>query len=78
MPTLHSIGACRIRMYFADHGVPHVHIEHGDSKAKVVIETGEVLVGRLPRRDGPAALAWIAAHRVELLARWRVMQESDR
>jgi hypothetical protein len=44
----------------------------------VAIETGEVLAGRLPRRDGPAALAWIAAHRALLLARWRTFQERDR
>jgi hypothetical protein len=78
MPTLHRIGACLIRMYFEDHGVPHVHVEHGESKATVAIETGEIMAGRLPRRGGPAALAWIAAHRAELLAKWRVLQGSDR
>jgi hypothetical protein len=65
-------------MFFEDHGIPHVHVEHPDGKAVVAIESGEILAGRLPRRDGPAALAWIAAHRAELLARWRALQERDR
>lgn len=40
-----------ITMYFDDHGPPHFHARAAGHSAKVQIDTLEVLVSDLPRRE---------------------------
>jgi Domain of unknown function (DUF4160) len=63
---------CRIVIYPRDHRPPHVHVEFRDGdRCKVEIET--LLVTGTVRPSGKLAkpLAWIAANRKWLLAKWQ-------
>ena len=71
MVTIHRRGNWKIAIYGADHGIPHFHVEGPDFRCSVSIATGEVIVGVAPARVLAEALAWAAAHRLELAATWQ-------
>ena len=50
MPVISSFFGIYVRMYFADHGPPHVHIEYQGHEALVAILDGKVIEGELPDR----------------------------
>ena len=49
MPTISRFYGITIRMFYNDHPPPHFHVEYGEFKAEMAIETLQVLAGRLPR-----------------------------
>jgi hypothetical protein len=72
MPKLKQFPGCRIAISPRDHRPPHVHVEFCDgSRCSVEIET--LLVAGTVRPSGrlERPLAWIAANRAQLLARWK-------
>jgi hypothetical protein len=54
-----------ITMYYNDHAPPHFHVRYGEQRAKIDLESGELLDGRLPRRA------------LELVREWRVINEQE-
>lgn len=58
-------------MYFDDHPPPHFHAKYGEDQAQIVIATGEVLNGSLPRRALALVREWTELHRDELIADWQ-------
>ena len=58
-------------MYFDDHPPPHFHAKYGDDQAQIVIATGEVLNGSLPRRALALVREWTELHRDELKSDWQ-------
>lgn len=50
MPIISSFFGIYVRMYFADHAPPHIHVEYQGHEALVAIDSGEILQGRLPKR----------------------------
>ena len=38
-------------MFHDDYHPPHFHAKYGEYQAKIEIETGEVIAGKLPRRS---------------------------
>lgn len=74
MPTLHKENDWAIRVNGDEpHPLPHVHVGFRDgARASVCIATGNVLAGGVrPPARLTQALAWIAAHRDELLNEYR-------
>lgn len=72
MPTLFSFEGFRIRLYFGDHGIPHVHLIGADCEAVIAIETGEVIIGDAPAVALETARKYVAEHRSALLEMWRM------
>jgi hypothetical protein len=58
-------------MYFDDHGPPHFHARHAEGKAKVRIDTLEVIGSSLARRQLRFVFAWAELHQDELSENWR-------
>jgi hypothetical protein len=75
MPAIASFNGIVIYMYWADHGVPHLHAIRGDEEGVFSIQTGELIEGEVARRTKRAVSAWIELRRDELLANWRRGQE---
>ena len=48
MPVISFFFGIYIRMYHAGHGPAHFHVEYQGHEALIVIETGEILAGKLP------------------------------
>jgi hypothetical protein len=56
-----------IAMYFDDHGPPHFHARHAEGKAKVRIDTLEVIGSSLARRQLRFVFAWAELHQASSL-----------
>ena len=70
MPKIASFYGIVIAMYFGDHAPPHFHAKYGEFEAQILIASGEVLEGRLPRRALALVAEWAELRRDELLADW--------
>ena len=72
MPTLARLPNASLTMYAADHLPPHFHVRMNDGReALVEVATLTVLTGSVPKRELAAALAWAAANRALLHAKWK-------
>ena len=72
MPKLKRFPGCRIVIYPRDHQPPHVHVEFRDGdRCKVEIEALLVIGTVRPADKLRKPLAWIAANRKSLLAKWK-------
>ncbi|MHB1271868.1 MAG: DUF4160 domain-containing protein [Rhodanobacter sp.] len=73
MPKLKQFAGRHIAIYPRDHRPPHVHVEFRDgSRCTVGIESLTVSSGTIrPAARLASAMAWIAANKVMLLAKWK-------
>ena len=63
MPRLSSFYGMVVYMYIRDHGLPHIHVRHGDDVAVFEVETGLTLAGSLKWRQVSLVPEWIGLHR---------------
>lgn len=77
MPEISRFFGILIAMYYNDHPPPHFHAKYGSDEAIVVIETGEVLAGRLPPRALGLVEEWRELHRRELMEDWRLAEQRE-
>ena len=75
MPTVSHFFGIVVRVYYTDHPPPHVHVIYQDFEAKLAIETGELIEGRLPRAVLRMTHEWMRRHRLELTENWRRARE---
>ena len=61
----------RIQLREKDHPPPHVHLIGGGVEVMLSLETVEVMTGKAPPLIIKEALAWVAAHQVQLLEDWK-------
>ncbi|MFN0034502.1 MAG: DUF4160 domain-containing protein [Saprospiraceae bacterium] len=70
MPLLFGFDGIEIKVYTREHLPPHVHAEYGEFEVLIVIETGEVYAGSLPRNKLNAALTKVSDNRAALLEKF--------
>jgi len=70
MPIISSFFGIYVRMYFADHGPAHIHVEYQGHEALVAIMNGDLLEGELPKRALAIVRQWCLDHRSELEQNW--------
>lgn len=70
MPTISWFYGISIRMFLDDHPPPHFHAYYESSVAQIAIETGEVMVGRLPPRIAGFVERWRRRYIGQLRATW--------
>jgi Domain of unknown function (DUF4160) len=75
MPTISIFYGIFIRMYYApsEHPPAHFHVYYAELKARVNIQTCEVMDGNLPRKQVRLVLAWAELHQEELLRDWALV-----
>ena len=76
-PTISRFYGIVIRMYANDHPPPHFHARYGQHRARVAIETGELLDGELPSRAARLVRQWAALHRDELKTNWMLAERKQ-
>ena len=74
MPVLQRFAGFVIRMYFADHNPPHVHVVGPDFEALVAIGDLAIFEGAIPAKFSQEALDWISANRSFLFRKWEELQ----
>jgi hypothetical protein len=75
MVTLHRAETWKISVYGRDHWVPHFHIEGREFRCSISIATLEVIIGAAPPGVLRVAIAWARGNQVELMAKWRELNE---
>jgi hypothetical protein len=60
VPIIATFFGIYVRMYFADHAPPHVHVEYQGHEALIGIAGGELLDGSLPKRALSIVQQWCA------------------
>jgi len=59
MPEISRFFGIIVYMYFKDHLPPHFHAEYNGQEAQFSIETGNIIVGDLPRKQTRLIQAWV-------------------
>ena len=70
MPRVSEFYGIAVYLYYSDHNPPHFHAVYGGQQVEIVIETGDVLAGALPKRASRLVKEWRERYRDELLANW--------
>jgi hypothetical protein len=70
VPRLSYFYGIAIYLYYGDENPPHVHARYAEREARIVIASGEVLSGSLPRRAQRLVDEWVTMHRDELMQCW--------
>jgi hypothetical protein len=78
MPEISRFFGIVIRMFYAEHGVPHFHARYGRKVVSVRIDRLSVLSGSLPPRALGMVLEWAALHQAELQANWERLRAARR
>ncbi len=71
MPEISRFHGISVRMYYADHEPPHLHIRHAGRRAKFLITPAALVRGRVSTAVVALMESWIEAHRDALLEDWR-------
>lgn len=74
MPIISSFFGIYVRMYFADHAPPHIHVEYQGREALIAIADGIPVQGELPGRALALVRRWCLDHRAELEQNWACAQ----
>ncbi len=75
MPIISMFYGIIIRMYLIDnkhHNTPHIHAKYAEFEASIAIDEGEILAGKLPKKQLRLVQAWIELHKDELIADWEI------
>ena len=70
MPIISTFFGIYVRMYFADPGPPHIHVEYQGHEALIDIARGTVLAGSLPSCALALVGQWRMDHTAELEQNW--------
>src|SRR3954466_14135886 len=76
MPEISRFLGIVITMYFNDHNPPHFHVRYEDYRAKVSIDTLQLLEGKLPSRVVGLVARWAELHQAELRSNWTSIAKS--
>jgi hypothetical protein len=74
MPTVAVIDGVKIQFYWDDHPPAHFHVEVGEYRAQVAIETLEFINGWVPANNFRKVKTWAVTRKGLLLAAWSKCQ----
>lgn len=77
MPEVSRFFGIIIKMFFNDHAPPHFHVQYGDYKAVIDINTKEVTEGYLPPKQLRLVQAWAFIHEQELMDNFKVLANNN-
>lgn len=74
MPVVARFYGIVIKMYFREHGGPHLHALYGEYNAVFDIQTLEVIEGDLPDRAIRMVREWAGQYQADLLTMWQTQE----
>lgn len=77
MPIISQFYGIIIQMFFNEkgkHNQPHIHVKYNEYKAVYNLD-GDMIEGKLPKKQRKLIEAWIYIHEEELNSLWNIMQE---
>lgn len=76
MPEISVFFGIRITINCSDHNPPHIHAEYGEYEALIGIRDGNLLRGRMPRKQLKLIAAWIIIHEDEIWDNWELASQN--
>ena len=77
MPVISTFFGIVIRMFYQEHGVPHLHAEYQGQQATLTFD-GKVLAGAIRSRTALRLVEeWTRLHAADLEANWRRIQTGE-
>ena len=70
MPVVKRFGGYVVKIFFADHNPPHVHVVSADFQALVSISDAAIFRGEIPAKFRGEVLEWISLNREFLMTEW--------
>jgi hypothetical protein len=70
MPRISQFYGIAVYLYYRDHAPPHFHAIYAEHEAEVMIDTGAIMEGKLPRNARGLVAEWTELHRELLLRNW--------
>ncbi len=78
MPTLFELFGMRFYFYSSEHLPIHVHIENGDGRAKINVESIEVVESQgIKPKDIKKALQLTKIYQEEIISKWNQYHGED-
>ena len=77
MPTVSMFYGILIRMYYDDHNPPHFHAFYNEYEAMFDFN-GNLLDGKLPKKELKLVEAWSIIHKKELEANWLLSKNCEK
>jgi hypothetical protein len=59
MPTIDIVDGIKMRVFNGDHRPPHFHAVYNEYEALIIIETGDIYAGNLPKRQLKVVANWL-------------------
>jgi hypothetical protein len=70
MPCVGRVNGIDFYLYADDHNPPHVHVFYAEHEVLLVIATGTIYAGSMPRPQLADALGWLQMNRQKVTAEW--------
>jgi hypothetical protein len=70
MPIVAKFDGIKIQLYWDDHPPAHFHVEYGEYRAQVTIDSLQVINGYIPNPQLRKATSWAKSRKSQLLAAW--------
>jgi hypothetical protein len=70
MPRISEFYGIVIYMYYSDHAPPHFHAIYGQFEGEILVRSGALAKGHLPRRALSLVREWADKYRKELEENW--------
>jgi hypothetical protein len=70
MPTVATIDGIKVQFYWDEHPPVHFHVEYGEYRAQLALDTLEVIHGSIPATQLRKVAAWAASRKEKLLTAW--------
>ncbi len=77
MPTIAYFLGISVRMFFNDHDPPHIHVRYQAFRARIRIEDGVVIDGKLPLAATRLLREWTVLRRDALMRNWRLARQEQ-
>jgi hypothetical protein len=68
MPTIDFFEGIKINIYSVEHLPPHIHVVYSEYEVLLVISTGEIYAGKLPKKQLRKAINWLQIYKEEALS----------
>lgn len=70
MPTVAVVDGINIQVYWDDHPPSHFHVEYGEYRAQIAIDSLRIINGYIPNAQLRKVIAWAKPRRNQLLEAW--------
>jgi hypothetical protein len=70
MPTVATVAGVKVQFYWDDHSPAHFHVEYGEYRAQIAIDSLRIIKGYIPASKYQKVVAWAKPRKSQLFMAW--------